>query len=448
MLSRAIGVRSQLYLIAKRGPEIDKCVCIAGAHQQFFEAMPMILALRHLLDTLVNVTNARLLSAESRALRKLVESSDDLYVVHRFACELLVNASSNFRYLSGATTDSFTQAQNLPGSWIQDPSSVDNDNGILVVDVSVPTKPRYCFILFCAEDDSKTFTPLDAATYYEGSYYQNEMVKDPEYKDKWKNVLENIDKYATLSAAEVKATWPELEINGSQDEENAQMPSDTEKKEEPSSALSLKARTIEEALKRPDQEEYVMKREDAETLIWEYTLDNPHKLTKTVLSNLLKTGRTTLTRLDLSGLSSFNSDDSFQVLSGHLHAVEWLSICGLDQVTDDGLKILALAANLEELVMFGCEKVTGRCFESLKEACPKLKYVYRDFPTNIVIEYDSRYRKDSDEEAAKISKKIVCGRYHQVYCLVPETIFYQHSILSQEKVAFSESFRLSVTFGR
>lgn len=181
-----MGVRSQLYLIANRGSKTDKYVCIAAAYQQYFEAMPMILALRHLLETLTNVKNAALLAAERRALARQVESSPDVYVGHSFACELLVHASSTFTYLSGATPDSFLQAQSLHGSWAENPSDTDNDNGILVVYVSIQTEPRYCFILFYAQDDAKTFTPLDAEAYYHASYFQNDMVKESKYKEKWK----------------------------------------------------------------------------------------------------------------------------------------------------------------------------------------------------------------------------------------------------------------------
>lgn len=114
------------------------------------------------------------------------------------------------------------------------------------------------------------------------------------------------------------------------------------------------------------------------------------------------------------GQSSFNGDEALQILVGHLHPLVWLGLSGLDQITDAGLKVLAEAVNLEELVMFGCAKVTGTCFDALKEACPKLKHVYHDFPLNPVIEYDT-------ENAT--SKKVMCGRYHQVYCLVPEPTF-------------------------
>lgn len=93
------------------------------------------------------------------------------------------------------------------------------------------------------------------------------------------DVLTSIQKYATLSAAEINAVWPGLAV----DDDSEAMSSDTGVQDEQSSSsstLSLRTRAIEEALKRLDEEDYTMKRDDAEALVWEYLLDHPQKLTK------------------------------------------------------------------------------------------------------------------------------------------------------------------------
>lgn len=247
----SMGVRSQLYLITGRSERSDDYVCIAGAHQQFFEAMPMILALHNLLETITNVKNTRLLLAERHALQKTVETSKDIYVYHQFATELLIHAASTYKYLSGNRPSSFAQAQYLHPCEIEDPSRVDNDNGMLAVDITNPAKPEYCFILFQAEDESKTFVPLDAPAYYQASYYQNEIVKDPAYQGKWKNLLESLKKYAIITADRINGTWDDLANEHDDEEEKVHHTQDTQVAEQKKEkqVLSLKTGSVKEILK-------------------------------------------------------------------------------------------------------------------------------------------------------------------------------------------------------
>lgn len=175
-----------------------------------------------------------------------------------------------------------------------------------------------------------------------------------------------------------------------------------------------------------DEPQYVIDNEAAEGLVWEYLLENPQKLTNTISENLLRSGHMALTCLDLSGQATFNSDDALHVLDGHVNNLEWIGITGLDQITDKGFEVFAQAKNLQEIVMFGCKKVSGICFRSLRKGCPKLEYVYHDFPNNPLIEHKERYFREGstdNEEEEEETKRIVCGRYHQSYCYAPDSSF-------------------------
>ncbi|KAF5324429.1 hypothetical protein D9611_004055 [Ephemerocybe angulata] len=332
-----MGQRHQIYIIArpplKAGGKPGEYRCIAAFHHQWYYGKLPLKGTNRLKHLARREANAALIENEVQSFysrfdpKERDESCPCPYTTHLAKIAFDLSPSELDDHVNTSRVSNIFQGR-------AEPCYGDNNDGITVVDVSTPTKPRYCFASLDHglegenADDCPPLTPLTAQQYlrfYYAEPEEHELAQDVELQATEKlnlDTIHNLDDMPLITRDVLCEAWPRTFKASRHDDDSIGPVANVDKEQGPDRDSS---NADIDSLKPEGSSPRILK------------LSGPTVSPGNPLSMLKDLGA--ISGLDASGNKEVDKHILRQILEQH--PLKWVNILGSSVTTDDIGDLLA-----------------------------------------------------------------------------------------------------------